>query len=171
MTDFAEPPPAAGDLPQGRFQGRLAFAALVRQALAAAAAQGWNRIILCDADFSDWPLGERATIESLNAWSAHGRSLHLLACDYSALRLQQPRFVQWRQTWSHLVQARACDRAWAGDLPSAIWSSAWTLERLDRVHASLLASRGAERRVLLAERLDHWWQRAGPSFSTDTLGL
>jgi hypothetical protein len=52
-------------LPSGRFAGRDAFQQLVRDALAAAAREGWREIILCDADFGDWPLGERSVAQSL----------------------------------------------------------------------------------------------------------
>ena len=89
MTDPLTPdtPGAAPQpLPEGRLSGRKAFVDLVRQALATAAHEGWPRIVLCDADFADWPLGDREVVASLNAWSARGRSLHLLACDYSVLR-------------------------------------------------------------------------------------
>ena len=61
---------------EGRFSGRAEFAELVRQALAAAAAQGWREIILSDPDFEDWPLGERAVAQSLNDWSKNGRKHH-----------------------------------------------------------------------------------------------
>ena len=174
MTDPSETQntlPATPSLPEGRFQGRQMFIDLVRQALAAAATEGWTRIVLCDADFADWPLGERAVVESLQAWSGRGRSLQLLACDYGLMRQQHPRFVQWRVTWSHLVEAHVCASASVDELPSALWSPAWTLERLDASHDSLVASRDARRRVALGERLDRWWQRGHPAFPAATLGL
>ena len=88
------------DLPEGRGSGRLDFEAAIRQGLAAAAAQGWNSIVLCDADFADWPLGERAVVDALNRWARRGRTLKMLARHYDQLRLQHPRFVQWRVTWA-----------------------------------------------------------------------
>ena len=117
----------------------------MRQALATAAQEGWSRILLCDTDFADWPLGDREVVAALNAWSARGRSLHLLARDYSVLRQTHPRFVQWRITWSHLVEAQACASASADELPSVLWSPGWTLERLDTVRCTMVASRSAER--------------------------
>ena len=52
-------------LPEGRFSGRTEFGNLIRRAFRAAANQGWREIIICDADFEDWPLGERAVTSAL----------------------------------------------------------------------------------------------------------
>jgi hypothetical protein len=174
MTDASHTPDAPGawqPLPEGRLQGRLLFADLVRQALATAAVEGWPRLVLCDPDFLDWPLGERAVVASLQAWARRGRVLQVLGQDLGPLRLQHPRFVQWRVTWAHLIEVRACSSALAGDLPSAIWSPGWTLERIDASHGVMVASRDARRHVALAERLDHWWQKGSPSLPPTTLGL
>ena len=77
--------PAAPALPHGRFEGREAFRQRVRDALACAAREGWREIVLSDADFHDWPLGERAVIESLNDWARSGRKLVMLAKTYDEL--------------------------------------------------------------------------------------
>lgn len=168
----SNPDPISGGLLEGRQEGRKAFIDLIRQALRAAAQQGWKRMVWSDPDFLDWPLGERATIEALGDWSAQGRSLHLLAQDFSEMRLAHPRFVQWRTTWSHIVEARATGRgAGSSDLPSALWSPVWTLERLDVRRNTVVATADAARRVLLAERLDSEWQQASPSFPASVLGL
>ncbi len=175
MTDPLTTPPApdaaATGLPEGRLEGRQVFVDLVRQALATAADAGWSRIVLSDADFADWPLGEREVIESLNRWARRGRTLQLLAADFNVLRLNHPRFVQWRVTWGHLVEAQACGSAASADLPSMLWSPHWTLQRLDPVRGTLVASRSAERRVALQEQLQQWWLKSTPSFPASTLGL
>jgi len=169
MTEPQDAPMTA--LPEGRLSGRIAFADLIRQALAAAAQEGWPRMVWCDADFADWPLGEREVVASLNAWSQRGRSLHLLARDYSVFRQMHPRFVQWRTTWGHLVEAQACASASADELPSILWSPAWTLQRLDPVRCTMVVSRSAEQRVALQERLQQWSLRGTPAFPASTLGL
>jgi len=174
MTDNAPSPahpapPAA--LPEGRLVGRLAFAEAVRAAASAAAGEGWSAIVLADDDFADWPLGERAVIEGLNAWARQGRRLRLLARDFNGLRQRCPRFVQWRTTWSHLVEAHGVPQASPHDIPGAIWTPGWTLERLDPVRSTLVAERSAERRVALAERLEAWWAKGRPAFAATTLGL
>jgi len=174
MTDASrshDVSPAPGPLPEGRLQGRRLFADLVRQSLATAAAEGWPRLVLCDTDFSDWPLGERAVVASLQAWARRGRVLQMLGRDLGPLRLQHPRFVQWRVAWAHLVEVRACGSASTDEWPSAIWSPVWTLERIDVTHGVMVTSRDARRQVALAERLDHWWHKGSPSLPPTTLGL
>lgn len=168
---MTEEVPAIDGLPEGRFSGRQLFADLVHQAFATAAREGWPRLVLCDADFADWPLGERRVVEALNAWCARGRSMQLLAREYGTLRQLHPRFVQWRVTWSHLIEAHACPGASTDELPSVLWSPVWTLQRLDTQRASLVASPSAERRVALQERLQSWWQRGIPAFPASILGL
>ena len=158
-------------LPTGRMEGRGVFADLVRQALAVAAQEGWPQLVLSDADFLDWPLGERAVVESLQAWARQGREIRFLARDFAPLRLAHPRLVAWRTTWSHRVQAQAMPSASGSELPSAIWSADWMLERLDPVRYNLVASTDARRRTGLRERLDACWHKGSPSFAATTLGL
>lgn len=164
---------AAGDtgLPSRRFEGRGDFRQLVRDALAAAAREGWREIILSDASFEDWPLGERAVAESLQAWSRTGRRMVLLARQYDHVVRQHARFVQWRVTWSHVVTATACPSADPLDLPSAIWSPAWVLERRELVHSIGYCGSEPERRVALRENLNEWLLKATPAFPASTLGL
>lgn len=159
------------ELPEGRGAGRLDFESAIRQGFAAAAEAGWNRILLCDADFADWPLGERSTVAALEAWVNRGRVLQILARDYAALRRLHPRFVQWRSVWSHRVEAHACPQVNEGEMPSVFWTPGWTLERLDRVHGSFVASREPQRRAVLGERIQACWLRSAPSLPATTLGL
>lgn len=158
-------------LPEGRIQGRREFADLVRLALQTAARDGWPHIVFSDPDFADWPLGERAVIDSLNAWAGRGRKIQFLAADFDRLRELHPRLVQWRTTWSHIVEAHACRSVAGGELPSALWSPDWTMERLDSGRCLMVASRNPERRILLQERLQACWQQGSPSFPATVLGL
>lgn len=160
--------PPATPLLQGRFAGRSEFAELVRHALAAAAAQGWREIILCDANFEDWPLGERVVAQSLNDWASSGRKLTMLAQDYGEVTRRHARFVTWRRTWSHIVECRGHA---AGDLPSVFWSPAWAFERLDLLHSTGVAGSEAGRRVALKERLTEKLLRSSPAFAATTLGI
>lgn len=172
MTDpqAAETQPLPS-LPTGRLEGRQVFLDTVRQAFEVAADQGWNHITLSDPDFADWPLGERVVVDALNRWARRGRMLRMLARHYDQVRLQHPRFVQWRVTWSHLVEAHACTGAAGAELPSAMGSPVWTLERLDSLRSTLVASVNAERRVALQERVNECWLRSTPSFPASQLGL
>lgn len=169
MTDEVEG--VAEPLPEGRLEGREAFVGLIRQGLASAAREGWSPLVLSDADFADWPLGERAVLESLNAWAHSGRQLHFLAKDFQVLRDRHPRLVQWRTTWSHLVDARVCAGAAGDSLPSAFWTPGWTLERLDARRCTMVASSQASSRLALRERLDACWGRGTPGFPASVLGL
>ena len=168
-SDNAGPAPVA--LPEGRLVGRVAFADAVRQAIGAADAQAWALLWLVDDDFADWPLGERSVIADLNAWAQRGRRMRLLARDFSAVGTLHPRFAAWRTTWAHLIEAHAVPQAAPHELPGVIWTPSWTLERLDPVRSSLVASHAPERRVALHERLDEWWMKGRPAFAPTTLGL
>jgi hypothetical protein len=169
MTQDATPTPAP--LATGRFEGRQAFVDLVRQAIDTAAREAWPTLAFSDADFLDWPLGERGVVAALGAWASRGRQIRLLARDFGPLRLAHPRLVAWRTTWGHRIEAHACPGASGSELPSAIWSPGWTLERLDPVRCTGVASTDAARRLALQERLDACWHKGAPSFAATTLGL
>lgn len=163
--------PNLPNLPEGRFSGRDAFADLIRLALATAAAQGWREIILCDPDFEDWPLGERAVAQALNDWSKTGRRLTLLAENYDALVRRHARFVTWRRTWAHIVECRQAQVTQPDSMPSALWSPGWVFERLDLPQCSGRAGAEAARRVALKERLKEVLLHSSPAFPASTLGL
>lgn len=158
-------------LPQGRFEGREAFGERIRLALAAAARDGWPELVLCDASFEDWPLGERAVADSLQAWAGAGRRLTLLARSYDEVLRRHARFVTWRRTWDHLIQARACKSVAVSDFPSVLWSPAWTLQRLDLKRSTGVSGPEAERRVVLRETIDECLRQSAPAFPASTLGL
>ena len=79
--------------------------------------------------------------------------------------------MTWRQTWSHIIEARGCPSADALELPSAIWSPAWTMRRLDVEHSHGVAGAEPERRVAVRELIDGWLQKSSPAFAASTLGL
>jgi hypothetical protein len=161
----------SADLPQGRFEGRVAFTDMVRAALACAAEEGWRELILSDASFLDWPLGERAVAESLQAWSRPGRKVILLARRYDEVMRRHARFVKWRQTWSHIIEARGCSSADELGFPSVIWSPGWVMQRLDPERCNGVSGSEPERRVAVREQLAEWLQKSSPAFPSTTLGL
>ena len=165
------PSAAPAQLPSRRFEGREDFRQLVRDALAAAAREGWREIILSDANFEDWPLGERAVAESLQAWSHSGRRMLLLARRYDSVARQHARFVHWRGKWSHIITATACPSADPLELPSAIWSPHWVLERRDIERSNGYCGSEPDRRVMLRESLNEWLRKSTPAFPATTLGL
>lgn len=158
-------------LPSGRFGGRLAFEALVLNVFQQAASEGWLEITLSDANFSDWPLNQRAVVESLSAWASAGRKLTLLANRYDALQRHHPRFVAWRRTWDHLIDARVCDEPVRGDVPSAIWTPSWCLRRTDPVHHVGFCGTDRAMNVNLKEILTERLRTSSPGFPASVLGL
>ena len=164
--------PATPDaLPEGRFGGPAEFAELIRRSFAAAAAQGWREIIICDSTFEDWPLGERAVAQSLNDWSKSGRKLTMLAKNYSEITRRHARFVTWRRTWAHIVECRANLSMSVDDMPSALWSPVWVCQRLDLVRSLGVAGFEPARRAALKERLHECLRFSSPAFAATTLGL
>ena len=99
---------SAGELPSGTFIGRDAFRERVRAGLSAAAAEGWAELVLCDADFHDWPLGERAVVEALTAWVRRAQRLVMLAKTYDEVPRQHAQFVEWRRLWSTSSRTTVC---------------------------------------------------------------
>ncbi len=160
-----------GVLPQGRFGGPAEFAELIRSAFAAAAALGWRDIIICDSTFEDWPLGERAVVQSLQDWSKSGRKLTMLAKNYNEVMRGHARFVTWRRTWSHIVECRSNASMSPDDMPSALWSSSWVCQRLDPSRSTGMSGYEAARRVALRERLDECLRLSSSAFPATTLGI
>lgn len=158
-------------LPDARFEGPTQFAALVRLAFATAAEQGWPRIIICDNTFEDWPLGERAVVQSLNEWAKSGRKMTVLAKNYNDVMRRHARFVTWRRTWSHIVECRANAAISPDAMPSALWSSNWVFSRVDRVRSIGFSGAEVSRRVALKEQLDECQKLSSTAFPATTLGL
>lgn len=159
-------------LPSGRFEGREAFQQLVRDAIACAAAEDWPALLLCDPNFHDWPLGERAVTESLQQWARTGRHFVVIAADFNAIVRRHARFVQWRVRWEHIIVCRKASVADPQDLPSALWSQRWVLQRLDPLRCNGVTSSEPERCVLMRESLDEWLDRKStPAFPASVLGL
>lgn len=164
---------SAIEVPQstGRFEGREAFAQLIRTALARAAQEGWREIILSDATYADWPLGERAVAESLQAWSASGRRLIMLATGFDEVIRRHARFVSWRKTWGHIIDCRLCKGAHAVDFPSAIWAQDWLMHRLDVQRSHGVSGLDRMRVIQLKELLDEKIRNSTAGFPSSTLGL
>ena len=167
---MSNPEPALA-LPSGSFTGAQAFSQLVRDALATAARDGWNAMVWSDPSFLDWPLRERAVVESLNAWARSGRRLTLLAAQYDDVRRYHPRFVTWRSTWDHLLDCRVCKGVDSEEIPSALWSPHWVLRRLDLQRCTGNSGFEPQRRAALLEELEELRRQSGAGFAVTTLGL
>jgi hypothetical protein len=164
---------AAPSEPPNAFIGRETWRQLLRDALTRAATEGWRELILCDASFDGWPLGERACVQALDAWARGGsdRRFTMLAWRYDEVPRQHALFVNWRRQWSHKIDCRACPSADPQDVPSALWSPVWALQRLDPVRHAGISGSEAERCQRLREQLDEWLAHSTPAFAATTLGL
>ena len=168
LTDTAASEPQRHSL---RFSGRSEFQQCVRDALERAAREGWPQIIFSDANFEDWPLGERAVAQALQDWSKSGRRFTMLAKNFAEVSLRHARFVAWRRTWAHIIECWACPDAVLTDFPSAIWTPAWALRRLDAERSTGWTTDDPARRVQLRETLREWQRKSTPGFPSSTLGL
>lgn len=164
-------PQSPAPLLQGAFAGTQAFAQLVRDALATAAQEGWPEMVWSDATFEDWPLREKAVVQSLQDWAHGGRRLVLLARSYDSVRLLQPRFVSWRVMWDHILECRVCTNVDASEFPSAMLSRSWSMRRLDLIRSTGMAGYEPQRRVQLRDALDECRRQSSPGFPASVLGL
>ena len=158
-------------LESGRFVGREAFRRQLRDSLQSAARQGWTQLILCDASFEDWPLNEKLAVDDLQTWARSGRTLTIVAADYDGVVRQLPRFVNWRKTWSHIIDSRVCRQIDAVNFPTVLWSPHWAVQRLDPVRGSGIANAEPERIVQIREILQELLMVSTPGFPATTLGL
>jgi hypothetical protein len=160
-----------GKLLTGHFSGVAVFAQLVRDALCKADAEGWPLMLWSDPNYLDWPLRERAVVESLQRWARGGRRLVILAAQFDDIRRHHPRFVSWRNSWDHIIECRVCTSMDAGEVPSAIWGPNWVMRRLDLVRSTGIAGGEPQSRVLLKEKLEECRRQGRPGFAVTTLGL
>lgn len=123
------------------------FAAAVLQAVNQALEQRCRSITFCAAHFGYWPLSQPELLTALSAFARlPGRQLTLLSRDFDVVRRQHPRFVDWRQTWAHAIDARRpvddglnlptvvlADRLLALELTDPDnWVGVWRTTALDR---------------------------------------
>lgn len=157
--------------PSGRQQGRQAFADALRLVIGQAHQTAATEMFLCDPDFADWPLGERAVVEALDAWCLRGRSVRLLAHHYDTVIRSHARLVRWRGLWSHQTEARGSRQVRAVDFPSALVIGPWALWRVDADHGVFLSGVDTAMVQSLKERLAQLWSQSAPAFPSTTLGL
>ena len=157
---------------QGRFEGRVAFDNQVLHFLQQAVDERWPELIVADPDFADWPWGTAASTDLLHRWARHGRQMTVLAYRFDALPRRHSRWVQWRTTWDHKVQCRKLQARDAAQVPSALWSPQWAVQRLDVERCVGVTSSERQAIVQLGESLQEWIKsRSSPAFAASVLGL
>lgn len=159
---------AASPLLASRADFHAALLAGLDEAHAASAPELW----LVDRDFANWPLGDRAVVERLQAWITSRRQLRLLALDFRGLGERAPRWVAWRRPWAHAVSCFEIHPELAGEVPSLLLLPGRLAVRLfdpDRYRGSV--ERAPVELVRCRELVDALSQRASPAFPVTTLGL
>jgi hypothetical protein len=159
---------------EGIITGRQAFVQALRDGLQLAAEQGGRELCWLDADFAAWPLSEPAVLESMKRWALPHRQLRIASAQFDELRRLHPRFVQWRQTWDHVVQAvqyQAEDVGVGRPVGLLLAPGLFSLRLLDAQQWRAAMSVRTADEVGAREWFDAVWQRGCESFSASTLGL
>lgn len=151
---------------------RAEFCGAVRSAFALAEQEGAREILLVDPNFADWPLNERALIETLSRWIDSQRVLVVLAHSFDELARRQLRFVEWRRQWAHVVQCRNDPELEAEQIPTLMLVPGHTCVRLlDRVRFRGTVSNRPVDLNEGRETVDALLQRSVEAFPVTTLGL
>lgn len=89
----------------GRFESWVSFQDRLAAGLAMAAADPTD-LYFCDVDFSHWPLGATTTLDAFHQWVMASAGAHctLLAANLDEMPRLHPRWLVWRQPWTHRVK-------------------------------------------------------------------
>ena len=151
---------------------RAEFHAALRHAFETLATQGAREVWLCDEDFADWPLGERATVELLTQWAASSRRLTLVARHFDEVARRHARWVAWRRVWSHIVSCRTNTELATGEFPTVLLGLGTVSVRLaDNVHHRGRLSHEKADELRCKEQIDAVLQRSEEAFPATTTGL
>src|SRR5216110_427239 len=88
---------------------RNEFHQALRDGFAEIASVGCREVWICDDDFADWPLNERAVVESLTQWAQSHRKLTVIARTFEEFPLRHARWVEW-PLLAHGIRPRAPSR-------------------------------------------------------------
>lgn len=149
------------------------FRAAVLAAVQAAIAREARTLLWVDPDFEAWPLGEPVLLDALTGWLRRpGRRLVLLASRWDRLERAHTRFVQWRPTWSHAVDAREPSDDAAEALPTLLLDDGPTvLELWERDPPRGRGGRDPAMAAAARDRIDAALQRSSAGWPVRPLGL
>ena len=144
-----------------------------RRVFAEAARIGCRELWLCDVDYADWPLSERAVIDSLSQWAYSHRKLTMLAAGFDEIVRRHARWIDWRRQWSHVVDCRALDdRVESSQIPTLLLAPGIvTLRIFDTVHHRGSLSYDPADAIGCRELVDGFFQQSSEAFPATTLGL
>lgn len=171
--DPSEPQAPSEALPHRILSSRGECQEAFRLAFAEAARLGCRELWLCDVDYADWPLSERAVIDSLSQWAYSHRRLTMLAASYDEIVRRHARWVDWRRQWSHVVDCRTLDdRIEASQIPTLLLAPGIvTLRIFDTVHHRGSVSHDPADAIRCRELVDELMQQSSEAFPATTLGL
>lgn len=158
--------------PDTLITSRSEFQQALRNALAALQDSACRELWFCDEDFSNWPLGEKETIEQLSGWAHAHRRLVVLARGFDEVARRHPRWVRWRRDWSHIVSCRSNVELAAGEFPTVLLGAGTVSVRISdpqRFRGRL--SHSNVELVKSKELLDAILQRSEETFPATTTGL
>lgn len=151
---------------------RLEFHDALRDTFTEAARTGCRELWLVDEDFADWPLGERAVVDTLTRWAQSHRRMTLIARHFDEFPRRHARWAEWRRQWSHVVECRSFDDAETGEIPTLLLADGLAgLRLVDRVRFRGSVSSDSADLVRMREWIDAVSQRSVPAFPPTLLGL
>lgn len=162
--------PKESDCPPIR--SRADFLAAVAWTVQHTTALQARQIVWVADDFVEWPLDDAAVLDALTPWlRLPQRKLVMLGRDFESIRSSHPRFMAWRQDWSHALDA------WTpppemGALPTVLLSDGpITLQVMDMLQWRGRVSVEGRKAHLLREQIDAYLQRSERAFPVHHLGL
>lgn len=157
---------------RAEFDTHAGFVQALQALVQAAGQRRLRRLVFVDPSFEDWPLESTALLDALTGFvRLPGRQLLLFGRGFEALRRASPRFVAWRRTWAHAVQAaRPADPE--TELPTRVLAdAALALIVRDRSNWHGVVRAGEPEVVRCARETDALTQRSVPDFAAYVLGL
>ena len=176
------------DTPQTQITTRAEFAQALLFVLEQAIEDGTKELWVVDPDFEIWPLDGPPFLDALTTWArlpkrharmfAHDfdglprRRAVMLAQSFDRVPLRQPRFTEWRRTWSHALECRALEEIDASEVPTLLLAGGGLgVQLLDRRYCRGRWFRDDTTWRTWREVIDALSQRSESSFGATTLGL
>lgn len=157
----------------GRISSWRDFGARVEAAMAMAAVQPCD-LVMMDADFGRWPIGQRSVMEAFHQWALNARASQcsLLACCLDELPRCHPRWLMWRQAWAHRVHCLQIPEDLASQaMPLFIIPDVVGLRLLEPLHGTGIWTRDPRTLVAWMREVDAILQRSQEALPPTTLGL
>ena len=156
------------DAVDAQVQGRVAW----RQAIRTLLTQPSGAIRMYSPDYADWGLGDAELIAGLDAWAV-GRSqlsVRMLGQRFDGLQRGDPRFVEWRARFAHVIACHALPEESAG-LHECLLLPEIGLLAIPSEKSRLAIYCSGERLHAAAHAFDQTWEHSAPAFPAYTLGL